>query len=176
MREEVRPLRQHIYDFVTHEILIKSKGDILEIGPMLLEWTPIKELFVDTRSELTNNGCVYESCDIVGDVDYRCSVLELESVVTKKYDTIIALDVFEHVPKIWEIPKIINNLLKDDGIFYFSLPFYFYIHAPMPDYWRLSEYGIRNLFEQYFSLEISCLILDDDRKPLHYNIKGVKNV
>ncbi len=37
---------------------------MLEIGPMQLQYTPVKECFVDTRRHFTEQGVRYVSCDI----------------------------------------------------------------------------------------------------------------
>jgi hypothetical protein len=60
------------------------------------------------------------------------------------------------------------------GKIFISTPYYFFRHAPFPDYWRISEDGLRLLFEERFSLEINALVDDDERKPLHYTLIGTK--
>lgn len=174
MRSETRLLRKNVFDFITNKIFISDiKSTVLEIGPMQKQWTPIKKYFVDTKSHFISTNIEYISCDIdpTSGCDFITDVLNLENVFEKnKFNAIIALELIEHVSKIWELPQIFSNLLNDNGILFLSTPYYFYRHSPFPDYWRLSEDAIKFLFEPYFDVQIFPLVIKDERKPIHYTI------
>ena len=179
VRPEVRILRKGVYEFLHEEIFpIELEGPVLEIGPMDWRWTPIKDYFVDTRSFFENKGLYYMSCDTDPDAkpDLLCDVLDLQAYLAPtSIGTIICLEVIEHVSKVWLTPQLFAAILKDRGRLFLSTPFMFYRHAPFPDYWRLTEDGLRFLFEPYFDLEISSQLREADvREPLHYRVKGIK--
>jgi hypothetical protein len=180
MRPEVKNLRKNVFDFLNQSVLpnaIKSSHPVLEIGPMQEQWTPIKEYFVDTRKYYSDQGIQYLSSDIdkSSGSDIICDILDLKNNVQKgSVQSIIALEVIEHVSKIWELSEIFSHMLIPNGKIFISTPYYFFRHAPFPDYWRISEDGLRLLFEENFSLEINALIDDDERKPLHYTLIGTK--
>ncbi|TAN00285.1 MAG: hypothetical protein EPN39_04660 [Chitinophagaceae bacterium] len=179
MRPEVEILRKNVYDFILGKIFINVApgSTILEVGPMQIQWTPIKEYYVDTREFFLKNHCNYISCDVDENsgVDIKANILDIEDHINKNsLDIIICLEVLEHTSKIWELSRIFKNLLKENGKIFISSPFYFYRHAPFPDYWRISEDGFSLLFGGDFDLEIEPLVIDDDRKPIHYTLIGNK--
>jgi len=178
MRPEVETLRKSVYDFITKEILVRELPEpVLEIGPMQECWTPVKKYFVDTREHFRSKGASYIACDHdpSSGAEITSSVLELgQKLGPKSVGTIIALEVIEHVSRIWELPALFADLMKPGGMLFLSTPYYFFRHAPFPDYWRISEDGLRLLFEERFEVEISPLILEDERKPIHYTLTGRK--
>jgi hypothetical protein len=152
MRKEVPLLRQNVHDFLHNEIL---KPDIpqpvLEIGPADERFAACPEYFVDTRKWFSGHGVEYRSCDVYPEsgCDIIDDVLNLEKhVELGSIGSIIALEVLEHTSKIWLLPKMFYNMLKPGGKIFISVPYYFYRHSPFPDYWRISEDGLRLLFSE----------------------------
>lgn len=179
MRPEVFALRKNVRDFIVDKIFsAKIDGPVLEIGPMQLRYTPVKEFYVDTRRHFTERAAKYVSCDIDPDsgCDVTSDVLDLGSHFEEGiFGAIIALEVLEHTSRIWEVPAIFSGLLKSGGLLFLSTPYYFYRHHPFPDFWRVSEDGLRLLFEPSFELAIQPLLYDgDDRKPLQYTMVARK--
>lgn len=66
----------------------------------------------------------------------------------KYADTILLNQVLEHIYEYEMVLDEINRVLKDDGKFILSIPFLYHIHAEPNDYFRFSEYGIKNLLKQ----------------------------
>jgi hypothetical protein len=63
-------------------------------------------------------------------------------------------------------------LLKPDGILYLTFPFQFRLHGPIPDNWRISEYGIRILLDTVgFELTHPNALIETDRPafPVSYS-------
>lgn len=177
MRKEVPILRKSVHDFYVNKIFKTKKNKILEIGPMDINFTPVKEFYIDAKLEFQNKGLIYKSCDIYpeSNCDYICDILELEHKINEKFDVIIACEVIEHVGKIWKLQDIFFNLLNEGGEVYLSSPYHFFIHSPLPDYWRISKYGWELLFSEKFDIEIDEVYFeDDDRRPLHYKVKLTK--
>lgn len=179
MRPEVVSLRKNVHDFIRGTVLTADlTPPILEIGPMQEKWTPLKEYFVDTRRILESKSLKYISCDTdsSSEADIIADVLSLKAHLSAgSIGAIVALEVLEHVSAVWQVPEIFHSLLKPNGKLFVSVPYYFYRHAPFPDYWRISEDGLRELFSKYFELEIKPLVVGDDpRKPLQYTLVGVK--
>jgi hypothetical protein len=87
---------------------------------------------------------------------------------------IIAAEVLEHVSRVWELPKIFASILRPNGLLFITVPYYFYRHAPFPDYWRISEDGLQLLFADDFEMDIEPLASDDERKPIGYTVVARK--
>ena len=184
MREEVKYLRKNVYNFLKNEILKETtEQPILEIGPMCEEFTPIKKYFINTKKYFTEKNMNYISCDVYpeSNCDIIDDVLNLEKHFNKEaVGTIIALEVLEHTSRIWELPEIFYNILKPGGKIFLSIPYYFYRHAPFPDYWRISEDGLKLLFADKFNISINACYKPlragggGGRKPKDYTLIGIK--
>ena len=55
--------------------------------------------------------------------------------------------------------------LKPGGLLYLSLPFQFRIHGPIPDCYRISEYGLKHLLQKYKYEIIEMNALIDNERP-----------
>lgn len=180
MNKEIEILRRSVRSFFYNKILPQTENKkVLEIGPAIKKYTPIPELFVDTKRELLQLGNEYYSCDIDPDseADYICDFLEIEKFgLLEEFDVIIALEVLEHTTKVWDVPGVFRRLLKPSGMVYVSTPFYFLWHDPKPDLWRLSRDGLKFLFESGFDVEIESTsdTEDDGTHPIHHTLVGKK--
>jgi len=127
---------------------------------------------------LKENKNKYLSCDLNESIsaDFHCDAIDLLNYVSEQsFDAIIALEVLEHSPRIWQLPEVFYKLLKKNGVLYVSTPFYLYHHDPHPDYWRFTEEGYYELFHKYFYLDITKIIFDNERlKPVHFRVKATK--
>jgi len=173
MRQEVFVLRKSVFDFFQQVIFKTKKNRILEIGPMDLAFTPIKEFYVDSKSEFIGRGSYYKTCDSYAEsnCDYICDIIDLPNKIDEKFDVIIACEVVEHVGEIWKLKDIFYNLLNDEGEVYLSSPYHFFLHNPFPDYWRISKWGWELLFSEKFDVTVQeTYFEEDERRPLHYKI------
>jgi SAM-dependent methyltransferase len=62
--------------------------------------------------------------------------------------TILALNLFEHVPHFWRGFEEIQRVLRPDGLAMVSCPFFLHIHAYPNDYWRFTPDGLRLLLDR----------------------------
>ena len=79
--------------------------------------------------------------------------------------TVIACNTFEHVRCFWRGFDEIRRVLRPDGVFLLSCPFFFRIHQFPEDYWRFTPTALETLLEDY-----SCKILGwhgPKQRPLH---------
>ena len=104
--------------------------------------------------------------DIIGDI---CCFNE--SISESTYDAVVCTEVLEHVSNPFSAISEIHRILKPNGILFASSPFNFRIHGPLPDNWRISEHGWRELLKDFSDVEIIPLV-DEDRflMPIHYTI------
>ena len=66
-------------------------------------------------------------------------------------------------------------MLKPGGWLFTSSPFGFRIHGPLPDNWRFTEHGWRELLNNFSQVEITAL--EDKNRflmPLHYTVAAKK--
>ncbi len=80
--------------------------------------------------------------DVVGDA-------ERLPQATGSVGTVIAMNTFEHVRRFWRAFAEVERVLRPDGVFLLSVPFYFHIHAFPSDYWRFTPEALHLLLEDY---------------------------
>jgi SAM-dependent methyltransferase/uncharacterized protein YbaR (Trm112 family) len=64
------------------------------------------------------------------------------------FDTIISIDVLEHVPNPEKFVSEMFRVIKPGGTIILSTPFFFYLHEEPYDFFRFSKYGLRTIFER----------------------------
>lgn len=97
-------------------------------------------------------------------VDRVCSVERLP-FADGTFSTVLAMNTFEHVARFWRGFEEIFRVLRPDGIFLVSCPFYFHIHNHPCDYWRFTPEALDLLLEAY----PQCILgwQGDAKRPLH---------
>ena len=80
--------------------------------------------------------------DVVGDL--RDTPFEDE-----EFDSILNNQVLEHIDDTHRVFSEFRRILKPGGHVCITVPFIARTHEVPHDYWRMSEYGIRYLFERY---------------------------
>ena len=157
-------IRTNIDEFLTFN---KSDQCILEIGPN-----------ENTKYRFSDNTSI-ETVDINDALNptYIADLTQPNVIPKNKYDIVICSEVIEHCSSPKCMLREIYNLLKPTGLIYLTTPFQFRIHGPLPDYWRITEYGIKMLLEinKYDIVDFKALI-DNERPafPLHYCVVAKK--
>lgn len=88
-----------------------------------------------------------------------------------RYDLVVCTEVLEHTRQPFDAVQNIFNIIKPGGFAFISTPFNFRIHGPLPDCWRFTEYGLRELFKSFEIIELNCLESTDRfLMPIHYTL------
>ena len=164
-------IRTVVHEFQVNSLKIfdSSPARILDIAPQTH----------DGISKLVSTHIKVETLDIdpqynptyVGDI---CTKTEIPSC---HFDAVFCTEVLEHVSNPIEAIVEIRRILKPGGYFFASSPFGFRIHGPLPDNWRISEYGWRELLKSFEDIKIAPL--DDPNRflmPLHYCVSARKKL
>jgi len=57
------------------------------------------------------------------------------------------------------------------------VPFNFRIHGPLPDCWRFTEHGLRELLKKFSTVKIDQIDTPNrDLMPIHYTVIAIKRV
>ncbi len=145
-----------------------GKCSVLEIAPQ--DHGGIRPMLPPTASVTTFDIDPTSSADVIGDICETNSVLPSES-----FDLLICTEVLEHVSNPFLAVMEIRRLLKPGGRAYLSAPFNFRIHGPLPDNWRFTEHGWRQLLSDFLSVDIFELSAPGrPLMPVHYNVVVVK--
>lgn len=146
------------------EFLNKIIGEkILEVGP--------RGEFQHATHTLDIDPCANPT--FVADITHDLSF------IGQTYDAIVCCEILEHVTNPFKAVKNLTKILQPGGKLYISVPYQFRIHGPLPDCWRISEFGLRALADES-NLDIKFLecLMDPDRPyfPLHYTCILQKNL
>jgi SAM-dependent methyltransferase len=164
-------LREHV-----QQLWVEAAGAIHLIdSPLVLEVAPqnhggITPLLNADARVITLDIDPESHADIIGDL---CAINpEIES---GSIDVVICTEVIEHVSNPFDAAEEIFRVLKPGGTAYLSAPFNFRIHGPLPDNWRFSEHGWRELLKRFDHVSIEPLETPDrPLMPIHYNVVARK--
>ncbi len=79
--------------------------------------------------------------------------------------TVIAFSLFEHVQRFWVGFEEVYRVLRPDGVFVLSCPFYFHQHGFPSDYWRFTPQAFEFLLARYPTRILGWH--GPPRRPLH---------
>lgn len=169
-------MRKFADSIVQHLAAQKDTLNILEVGPS-------ENIYKECCNELSTAiigqearrlGHNYKTLDIVGNADYICSVEEVSRHIKDiKFDVLILLGIIEHVGNIHLLSDEFCKITNDKAKVFVNTPYMFKVHGPIPDYWRISEYGYQHLFGKQFDLEFDVFPPDERGKnsmPLSFNV------
>jgi len=130
------------------------------VGPLLTQDTTILTLDIDPES----------GADVIGDI---CTFNR--SIEDASFAVVVCTEVLEHVSNPFAAVSEILRMLKPDGRAYFSAPLNFRIHGPLPDNWRFTEHGWRQLLSPFSKVDIRTLETPDrSLMPIHYNVVATR--
>jgi len=93
------------------------------------------------------------------------------SVGVERYDFIVCTEVLEHTRQPFDAVNSIYEMLKKGGLAFVTTPFNFRIHGPLPDCWRFTEHGLRELFKHFEIVELQGLECESRfLMPIHYTL------
>jgi SAM-dependent methyltransferase len=148
-------------------VLTSHPARVLDIAPQIHEGI----------SKLAPAGIEVETLDI--DPQYKSTYVgdlcATTSIPSGHFDAIFCTEVLEHVSNPFLAINEIRRILKPGGYLFASSPFGFRIHGPLPDNWRISEHGWRELLKAFEEIKISPL--EDPNRflmPFHYCVRAKK--
>ena len=91
------------------------------------------------------------------------------------YDYVVCTEVLEHTRQPFDAVNSIYAILKIGGFAFVSTPLNFRIHGPLPDCWRFTEYGLKELFKSFEIIELTPLESDERfLMPIQYTLVARK--
>ena len=106
-------------------------------------------LYAAYRDYVSDNTCVDW-----GSTLHKNEHLDLECDLTKslpfedgEYDTVILSDVLEHIPEPGLLMSEISRVLSSGGVLFLNVPFFYWLHEEPYDFYRYTEFAMRNLAE-----------------------------
>lgn len=121
-------------------------GDILEIGRNVYKGLVSSE-------SISSYSCL--DISPFPDVDIIADIQNMPHVESEKFDTIICTQVLEHVPNPFDAIDEIYRVLRPGGVLLITVPFLNNYHMEPNDYWRFTEYGLKNLLKKFTSVAVS---------------------
>jgi len=140
---------------------------VLDIAPQIHEGAKayFKKAKIETLDIDTNSGATY-----IADITKYNRVIP-----DKRFNIIVCTEVLEHTLNPLSAIKEIFRLLKPSGILLLTVPFNFRIHGPLPDCWRFTEHGLRELLKKFYSIKIESIATPNrNLMPIHYTVIAIK--
>lgn len=137
-------VRQESKRFLEEVARMPGLGTVLDVGPMrpggVFDTMP--EMYLEALGLFDS----YRTLDISGDADYIADISDPSMSPPSVADSILLLNVLEHVPLVWRVPLGVWHLLRPNGRVFVLTPWRLRLHGPAPDCWRLTDVALRTLF------------------------------
>jgi ubiquinone/menaquinone biosynthesis C-methylase UbiE len=167
--EHLKIIRESVRRHIRHASQYDSMSlTVLDIAPQVHEGA--KEFFKWAK---------VKTLDIEPGADYWADICDINKLLVpdNTFDLIICTEVLEHVSNPFAAVAEINRMLKPGGQVYVTTPFNFRIHGPLPDNWRFTIHGLKQLFSHMEILSIEGVTTQErDLMPIHYRLIARKNV
>jgi SAM-dependent methyltransferase len=129
------------------ESLPLLKGKLLDIGCGQM---PYRDL-IKEKSKITEyvgvdieNALVYDE-KIKPDYTWNGEILPFEN---NEFDTIFMTEVLEHVPNPGRALNEAYRVLQNEGILFFTVPFFWPLHETPRDEYRYTPFSLKRIFEE----------------------------
>ena len=170
--EHLRIIRENVVKFMKYvaAVYATKEGRLLDLAPQIHEGARpffCQSILIETFDIDPNSGCTY-----IGDI---CKYNDF--LPDNTYTYIVCTEVLEHTLRPWDAVNEIWRILKPGGFLFASVPFNFRIHGPLPDCWRFTEHGLRELLKKFLILELNAIETPNrPLMPIHYTIVAQKPV
>jgi SAM-dependent methyltransferase len=156
-KEYLKHIRRNVKDFID-SVPYDSKKTYLEIGPSLQNESFSKVYSNIETLDIDPSLCCTYTCDLTKEVPFE-----------NRFDFILCMEILEHTENPFKVIQNLHKALKPGGYIYVSTPFNFRMHSPLPDCFRISEYGLKSLLKNFEIQSLDC-IYDEDVPyfPIHY--------
>jgi len=164
-----RIIRGNVSDFLRRsaEVYDKKGTRILDIAPQIHEGAGhyFKKAVVETLDIDPKSGATH-----IADI-----TMTNNSLTDGMFDVIVCTEVLEHTLDPFSAADEIFRLLKPGGILLLTVPFNFRIHGPLPDCWRFTEHGIRELLKKFKIRSLEAKETPGrELMPIHYAVVAEK--
>ena len=163
IRENVKRFTSRCADkFDRKELLVLDVApqDHSGANPFFLQ-SDIKTLDIDPNS----------TADFIADL---CNMNE-QLIASESFDLVLCTEVLEHTLRPFDAVNEIYRILKPGGTVCVTVPFNLRIHGPLPDCWRFTIHGLKELFKVFENVTIETLETPGrDLMPIHYTLVGNK--
>jgi len=148
--------------------LYDKKGRLLDVAPQ--KYLGAKEFFKKIQVETLD-------IDPQSNASYIADLCcKNDDIIDSNYfDIIVCTEVLEHTLNPFNAILEIHRILKNNGILLLTVPFNFRIHGPLPDCWRFTEHGLKELLKIFQQFEIHQI--DTDNRwlmPIQYHVVAIK--
>jgi SAM-dependent methyltransferase len=123
---------------MAEQVMVYSpKAPVLEVGAMNINGS-VRELFPQPYTGLDMREGI--GVDIVADIEI--------APFRDAFNTVVSTETLEHVRRPWVAMRAIERAMKKNALVFFAVPFMFELHGYPSDYWRITDEGMRVLFEE----------------------------
>lgn len=134
-------VRQATKQFI-EEVTKRSRFAVcFEIAPMREEEMPFSEFYVGPKTYAQN----WMYC---GNDSPMKDFFQLGNIDPQPTD-ILAVNVLEHMERVWEFPRHCKTILKGKGRVHVFVPYNLRFHGPKPDLWRFTDTGLKHLMKDF---------------------------
>ncbi len=169
-------------DIENHKIIRNNVSFFLEKcatkydrkGALLLDIAP--QIYTGAKASFLKSKIFTLDINSSATVDYVADITKINKQISNnKFDFIVCTEVLEHTLNPFDACKEIYRIIKPKGYLFVSVPFNFRIHGPLPDCWRFTVHGLKQLLNEFKIIDLQELESKDRwLMPIHYTVVAQK--
>ncbi|MCP4634131.1 MAG: class I SAM-dependent methyltransferase [candidate division Zixibacteria bacterium] len=140
-RKHFSPATYGAHQVTVPAILKYAQGKLIDIGCGDL---PFKEI-IEQKVEQ------YDTFDVerrVPEVKYVGDIQDMTEIKDNQYDSVLCLEVLEHIPDPFKACDEMNRVMKSGGMLILSIPHLSRLHEEPHDHFRYTKYGLKGMLEK----------------------------
>lgn len=141
-------IRQSIKKFIDENIN-SFRGNLIDLGCGQM---PYKDYILTNNKNINS----YIGIDIINPIYQKQKLPDLYwdgktiPLEDNSIDTLLALELFEHLPELHSVLKEVNRVLKPDGNLYFTVPFLWPLHDAPNDEFRYTPFSLKRILRNCY--------------------------
>ena len=148
---------RNLFKTITRKTIESNLPNIIKnySGKKILEIGPGNEEYKVHMERLK----IYQTLDIDDKFGKPNHIMDIHKCTLKSesYDTVIAIEVLEHLYNPFLAIENVYKLLKTNGVFIGTTRFIYPYHGEPYDYFRFTEHGLREIFKNFKNVKIITL-------------------
>lgn len=139
-------------------------GLLLDIAPQ--DYEGARPYFLDSKV-YTLDINPKSNADYIADICNKNDKLIQDSY----FDFVVCTEVLEHTLNPFSAVQEIKRILKPGGLLFITTPYNFRIHGPLPDCWRFTEHGLRELLKDFKLISLETVETEArELMPIQYKV------
>ncbi len=178
MKNQISDIDKSHYEMIRKNVMLflKNQSDVLD-GDDIIMLDVAPQVHEGARAFFKKSRVETLDIDPSSNATYIADLCRdnTDIIPSCRFDVVVCTEVLEHTLDPFSAVRELYRILKQNGTLLLSVPFNFRIHGPLPDCWRFTEHGLRQIMKDFSEVQIEELPAEDRwLMPIQYTVRARK--